>query len=105
MLFIIGFIIGCLFLIMFFKTNTTEEHTGTTALIEALVSGIKTAIFIASFVGLAFLASAPSFLGIVFLTKAIIATIFSYMVIGFIIGLLIPSLKRLFNKNVLMRPL
>jgi hypothetical protein len=98
MLFVIGFIIGVLFLVMFFKSAEKEKPSPSGQLLESLASGVKTAIFIAAFVGLALLAAAPSFLGVVFLTTATITTVYSYLVLGFVVGLIIPSAKRLFMK-------
>jgi len=98
MLFVLGFIIGILFLVMFFKSAEKEQPGPTGHLVEAVGSGIKTSIFIAAFVGLALLAAAPSFLGIVFLTSATVTTVYSYLVLGFIVGLILPTTKRLFMK-------
>jgi hypothetical protein len=98
MLFVLGFIIGILFLVMFFKSAEKTDQTKSGHLLEAVGSGVKTAIFVAAFVGLALLAAAPSFLGVVFLTTATITTVYSYLVLGFIVGILLPSIKRAFKR-------
>jgi hypothetical protein len=102
MLFVIGFVIGCLFLVMFFKSKHLEKNeTKTATFLEALGSGVKTAIFTASFVGLALIAAAPSFLGVIFLTTASVVTISMYLVIGFIVGSMIPLVKRLMFRDII----